>query len=188
MHVQGLRPPECLETERLILRPARLSDAAAIFAYASDPEVTHFLNFPRHGALAESEAFARRCIECWRDGTAYYWAITERGDPMLLGGIEVRLNPPRADFGYVLDRRVWRRGYATEAASALVAWSMAQTQIFRVWATCHPHNAKSIRVLEKSGLSVEGRLENWEARPNLGEAAGASLVYARVRNASAAGP
>jgi RimJ/RimL family protein N-acetyltransferase len=175
-----------LESERLILRPVMPSDAAAIFAYAGDPEVTRFLNFPRHEALTESDAFARRCIQCWQDGTAYYWAITERRDPTLLGGIELRLNPPRADFGYVLNRRAWGFGYASEATSAVVAWSIAQPQIFRVWATCHPDNARSIRVLEKSGLTFEGRLENWEARPNLGEAAGASLVYARVRNPPAA--
>ena len=164
-----------------MLRSPVSADAAAIFAYASDPEVTHFMNFRRHEALAEAEAFVNRCIQCRQDGTAFYWAIAERRDPTLLGGIELRLNPPRADFGYILNRRAWGSGHASEAASAVVAWSIAQPRIFRVWATCHPDNTRSIRVLEKAGLTFEARLENWEARPNLGEAAGASLVYAQVR-------
>src|SRR5262249_35859668 len=135
-----------------------------------------------HGGLAESEAFARRCVQCWQDGSAFPWAIivTETGD--FAGTIELRIKPPKADFGYILCRSHWRRGYASEAASAVVSWAIAQPAIYRVWATCHPDNIASARVLEKSGLQWEGRLAQWEARPNLGEAAGDSFAYAKTRS------
>jgi len=54
---------------------------------------------------------------------------------------------------------------------------MNLANVHRVWATCHPDNGASIRVLEKAGLCFESKLRNWETRPNLGEAAGDSLVY-----------
>jgi [ribosomal protein S5]-alanine N-acetyltransferase len=73
------------------------------------------------------------------------------------------------------------RGYASEIASAIVDWSIRQHEIFRVWATCHPENLASRRVLEKAGLSLEARLANWEARPNIGEPAGDNLVFALIR-------
>jgi [ribosomal protein S5]-alanine N-acetyltransferase len=98
-----------------------------------------------------------------------------------VGMIELRLNPPKADFGYVLRRSCWGLGYATEAVSAVVQWAIKQPTIFRVWATCHPDNKRSIRVLEKSGLHLEAKLINWEARPNLGEQAGDSLAYSLTR-------
>ena len=88
---------------------------------------------------------------------------------------------PKADFGYILCRSHWGRGFASEAASAVVAWALAQPAIHRVWATCSPDNVRSARVLEKSGLRLEGRFAKWEARPNLGQAAGDSLVYAVTR-------
>ena len=69
----------------------------------------------------------------------------------------------------------------SEAASAVVSWAMAQPEIYRVWATCHPDNIASARVLEKAGLTFEGRLSRWEARPNLGEEAGDCLVYSATR-------
>jgi RimJ/RimL family protein N-acetyltransferase len=69
----------------------------------------------------------------------------------------------------------------SEAATAVVAWAMAQPAIHRVWATCAPDNVASVRVLEKAGLRLEGRLACWEARPNLGLAAGDCLVYALTR-------
>jgi RimJ/RimL family protein N-acetyltransferase len=61
--VSALRPPETFTTGRLTLRPLALADAPAIFGYASDAEATRFMNFPRHRAMSEAEAFARRCVE-----------------------------------------------------------------------------------------------------------------------------
>lgn len=72
--------------------------------------------------------------------------------------------------------------YATEASTAVVSWAIQQRGIFRVWATCHPDNLRSAKALEKSGLKLEGRLANWEPRPNIGETAGESLVYALTRD------
>ena len=72
---------------------------------------------------------------------------------------------------------------ATEAASAVVAWTIAQPTIFRLWATCHPENAASAAVLRKAGLHYEATLANWESRPQLGEMAGPSHCYALTRQA-----
>jgi RimJ/RimL family protein N-acetyltransferase len=96
--------------------------------------------------------------------------------------IELRLSPPKADFGYIFGEASWGRGFATEAVCTVVAWAIAQPPIFRVWATCHPDNAASAAVLRKAGLSHEATLENWEARPQLGELAGPSHFYARTRS------
>jgi RimJ/RimL family protein N-acetyltransferase len=179
--VDTLRAPETLTTTRLALRPIGAADTSSIFTYASDPDATRFMNWPCHRALAESETFARRCVTCWQDGSAFPWALVLRESGDVVGAIELRTRPPKADFGYILRRAFWRQGFASEAASAVVAWAMAQPAIYRVWATCHPDNIASARVLEKAGLRPEGRLARWEPRPNLGGAAGGSLVYAVTR-------
>ena len=177
----ALRPPETLTTQRLTLRAITLADAPDIFAYASDVETTRLMTFPRHRERAEAEAYARRCVNSWQDGSAFPWAITNRTTGGFMGAIELRLRPPKADFGYILLRAFWRQGFMSEAAGAVVAWAIAQPAIHRVWATCAPDNKASARVLEKAGLRPEGRLACWEARPNLGLPAGDSLVYARTR-------
>ena len=92
-----------------------------------------------------------------------------------------RAAPPKADFGYVLGEPSWGRGFATEAAKAVADWTVGQPSIFRLWATCHPDNLASARVLTKAGLVREATLMNWEARPQLGEAAGPSLMFARLK-------
>ena len=99
-----------------------------------------------------------------------------------MGVIELRLSPPKADFGYILGEPFWGRGFATEAASTVVAWAIAQHGIFRVWATCHPDKAASAAVLRKVGLAHEAKLANWEGRPQLSETVGPSDCYALTRS------
>jgi RimJ/RimL family protein N-acetyltransferase len=174
-----IRAPEMLHTRRLLLRPVAEQDAAAIFSgYATDERATMFMNFSRHRDLDEAVAFVDRCLRCWQNGSAFPWAIIVTETAEFAGSIELRLNPPKADFGYIICSPLWGRGYAIKAASAVVSWAVAEPSIFRVWATCHPANAASARVLEKAGLKFEARLANWEARPNIGEPANDSLVYA----------
>jgi RimJ/RimL family protein N-acetyltransferase len=76
--VSALRPPETFTTARLMLRPIALADAPDIFRYASDVETTRFMNFPRHRDMAEAEAFAQRCVQCWQNGSAFPWAVIAR--------------------------------------------------------------------------------------------------------------
>jgi RimJ/RimL family protein N-acetyltransferase len=179
--VAKLRAPETLATARLALRPLGTADAADIWRYASDPLATRFVIFPTHRELAESAAFARRCADCWTNGSSFPWAMVERASGDFVGAIELRLTPPKADFGYILCRAHWGKGFAGEAACAVVAWAIAQPAIHRVWTTVAPDNAASARVLEKAGLRLEARLAAWAARPNNGEVAGDSLVYALTR-------
>jgi RimJ/RimL family protein N-acetyltransferase len=74
-----LRPPETIETERLLLRPPRHSDARAIFeGYAQDTEVVRYLVWRPHEDLRETEQFLARCATGWQTGEEFPWAITIR--------------------------------------------------------------------------------------------------------------
>ena len=146
------------------------------------------MNFARHTRLEEALSFAARCERCWRDGSAYPWAVIARHSDDFLGVVELRMHPPKADFGYVFCPQYWGQGFASEAVKAIVDWAFSQSEIYRVWATCHPENIASVRVLQKAGLQFETRLENREPRPQLGETAGPSLVYVRTKSTAKATP
>ena len=184
-----MRPPEVFEGSRVMLRPLGRADADAIFhGYASLEAPTRHMNFKRHDSIDQSLQFADRCQNCWLDGSAFPWAIVQRQTGQFLGCIEVRPDPPKADIGYILCEQFWGHGFATEAARIVVDWIFNQPSIFRVWATCSPDNISSARVLEKSGLVFEARLEAWEARPQLMEPAGPSLVYSKIKTRSSRSP
>ena len=67
-----------LETERLLLRRMRRDDAQAMFAYASDPEVTRYVLFDTHRSLEDSEAFLRFAVEGYERGDFGGWGVVLR--------------------------------------------------------------------------------------------------------------
>lgn len=139
--------------------------------------------FPTVSSLVDQRAHLERAADRWESEVvdAPMWVITGTADGRVLGAVSLHLTPPKATLGYALCHDQQGKGYATEATGAVVDWACAQPEIFRVWATCHPDNAGSIRVLQKLGFVLEGRLENWAPRPQLGLAASASLMFAKIR-------
>lgn len=177
-----MRPPELIETERLVLRVPRPSDARAIFdGYAQDSEVTRYVVWRPHKDVRETEQFLAGCMAAREAGARFPWAITLKGGGELVGMIEIRVNGFKADVGYVLARAWWGKGLTTEALRPVVGWAMAQPDIYRVWALCDAANAASARVLEKAGMKLEGVLRRNVLHPNVSREPRDSCCYALVK-------
>ena len=58
-------PPETIVTDRLVLRPPNLSDSEAIYRYASDPDVTRYMDWPRHTDFQDSVKFTKEALRGW---------------------------------------------------------------------------------------------------------------------------
>ena len=116
------RPPEVIELERLRLRRPRLSDAPAVFEYASDPEVARYADWPISASIeAVTERLRLRAAE-WTSGDEFHWLVTLPPEDRAIGAIACTISGHAAEFGFLLARRFWRNGYATEAARAIVGW------------------------------------------------------------------
>jgi ribosomal-protein-alanine N-acetyltransferase len=109
------------------------------------------------------------------------WILTERDDDGPIGMLELRLSAHRAELGYVLARDWWGRGLMSEAASAVVEWSLALPPVYRVWAVTDVDNHASARVLEKIGMQREGLLRRWMIHPNLSPEPRDCWCFGRVR-------
>jgi len=172
-----------IETRRLFLRPPVLSDADAIFTgYAQDPEVTRYLTWPPHERVEETTRFVKRCIACWQQGADFPWVIIRRADDQLVGMMELHLEPPAAELGYVLARAYWGQGLMSEGAQAVVDWALAQPEINRVCAICDVENLASARVMEKIGMQREALLPGLLVRPNFGDTERDCWRYAVVKS------
>ena len=106
-----MRAPPRIETARLVLSRPVIGDAAAIFdRYASDPDVTKFMGWPRHQSIADTEAFLTFCAEEWERWPAGPYLIWSRGDGRLLGGTGFGFETAdHAVTGYVLAELDSRR-------------------------------------------------------------------------------
>lgn len=147
-------------TSRLHLRAFSASDLAWLHPVAADPVVTRYTDWGPNSP-ADTRSFLDEASRSGNGPDEFRWAATLRdGTGIGSAGLVVTdRGNLRASIGYMLDPEHWGRGYATEAARELVAQARARG-MHRVEATCHPDNAASARVLEKAGLSLEGRLRD----------------------------
>jgi ribosomal-protein-alanine N-acetyltransferase len=157
---------------RVVLRPFSLADEEAVHAFASDPEVTRWTDWGPNDRAA-TRAFLKQTTD------DVLVAITVDGAVVGSGGISVdSAEHARASFGYALAREAWGCGYATEAAALLRDHAFDALGVHRLEATCRPDNTASARVLEKTGLVLEGRLrDHVRIRGTWCD----SLLYAAVR-------
>ena len=163
-----IHAPELIRTARLVLRKPVAADADAVIrAYAHDPEVTRYLTWRPDQSPQEISAFIDRTIAAWDRGTVFTWALTLNTSGGLIGMIDARVDAYMVNLGYVLGRRYWNRGYATEALQALLDWLDREEDVHRVWAVCAVANPASARVMEKAGMEREGTLRQWMVFPNI---------------------
>jgi RimJ/RimL family protein N-acetyltransferase len=148
-------------TERLLLRPWRLTDVEDAFAYGADSEWGLYLwNTPFPYLLSDAVEFVTAAAnDPWETGALY--AIEYEG--RVIGGVRLYLTdiPGRiAGMGFNVARTHWGRGFATEAARAVLTYGFEEAELHRVYATADVRNLASMRVLEKLGLSREGVLRH----------------------------
>jgi ribosomal-protein-alanine N-acetyltransferase len=145
----------------LILRPVRLGDAADVFAYAADPEVTRYLPWEPHRSLDDARRFLEEVLERARRGRPDTWGIVDLAGGQVIGTIRLSDYSPthaRASVGYALGRPHWNRGLTTEALGAVLRFGFSEVGLHRIYAYCHVDNVASERVMQKAGMTYEGTL------------------------------
>jgi RimJ/RimL family protein N-acetyltransferase len=179
-----MRPPEIIETERLLLRKPRMDDALAVFdGWAKYPEVTRFLTWHPHERIEQTEALMKRSIEGWDGDTNFRYLMEIKESELLAGMIELRLEkePFKVSFGYTGAYAQWGKGYMTEASRACIQWAFQQPAVYRVYATVDVENIPSQHVLEKSGMQREGILRRESLHPNISPEPRDCYIYAVVK-------
>jgi RimJ/RimL family protein N-acetyltransferase len=147
-----------LRTERLLLRPFRLEDASVVQQLAGAREVADTtLTIPHPYLDGIAEAWIDTHMDAWERRERVTFAITSEADGVV-GAITLRLTPAhrRAELGYWVGRPFWNRGYATEAARAVVTFGFETLELNRIHASHLTRNPASGRVMAKAGLRFEG--------------------------------
>jgi RimJ/RimL family protein N-acetyltransferase len=151
-----------LETERLILRDFVKDDWQWVLEYQSDPLYLRYNHWIERTPEAVQDFvgwFLDQQVQVPR--IKYQLAVVLKSDNQLIGNCGVRMekaNALEANIGYELDPKHWDHGYATEAAYAIVDFGFKHFGVHRIWADCIADNVGSAHVLEKLGMSLEGRL------------------------------
>jgi ribosomal-protein-alanine N-acetyltransferase len=155
----GVQPT--LETERLILRPFRIADAAEVQRLAGDRAIAETTaNIPHPYPDGAAETWIASHLDRFASGESATFAITRRDDGALLGAMGLEINPEmqRAELGYWVGKPYWNLGYCTEAARSVVRFAFEDLRLRRVFAQRYGRNPASGRVMQKAGMRHEGTL------------------------------
>lgn len=148
-----------METERILLRPWREDDAAALYKYASDPEVGPRAGWPPHKSVEES----REIIRTLFSGEGM-WAVElkEKGEVIGCAGYlpasasNLKIADDQCEVGYWIARPYWGKGICTEALRLIVDYCFTEKGFTILWGTYFPTNPASGRVMEKCGFCDTG--------------------------------
>jgi ribosomal-protein-alanine N-acetyltransferase len=152
--------PKELRTARLLLRSFVHEDAPAIVRLAGAREIAATtLQIPHPYSEEDARTFLAKANEDYRAGRSVSFAISlvSTGDLCGAVGLHIADRHKHAELGYWIGVPFWGRGYATEAASAAVAFGFETLRLNRIFAHHFAGNTGSGRVLEKIGMRHEGR-------------------------------
>ncbi|MFD4908906.1 GNAT family N-acetyltransferase [Kitasatospora purpeofusca] len=162
--------PVRLTGPRLAVREFHHSpeDVAALHAVFGDPEATRYLPFAPRDVETCDDQVAQFVEEAEKEPREVYrLAVTLRADAedparaVPIGNAALGLVPYRAaTIGYALRRDVWGSGYAGELVALLRDFAFGPLGVYRLEARVDVDNAASIRVLERAGFRLEGRVRH----------------------------
>jgi RimJ/RimL family protein N-acetyltransferase len=147
-----------LESERLVLREFHLDDAEFILELLNEAAFLRFIGDKGVRTLADARDYLLKGpIESYRrfGFGLYRVGLREDGTPIGMCGLVKREGLADVDVGFALQSRYWSRGYAVEAAAAVLDHGKRILNLGRIVAIANPDNQASIAVLEKIGLRFE---------------------------------
>jgi RimJ/RimL family protein N-acetyltransferase len=146
---------ETIETERLVLRPLRPSDAGPITMHSSDARVARMTtSIPHPYPPGAAQAYIEGTLTGRRTEEAWAIDATPSDGEELIGVVAYKPGP--GELGYWVGPPSWNVGFATEAVRALVTHLFSTRSLQRIDATVFADNEASAAVLTKAGFHEVG--------------------------------
>ncbi|SDY31890.1 GNAT family N-acetyltransferase [Salimicrobium album] len=153
---------DVLKGERVNLRDMEEKDWVDVHKYASQDKVCQYQPWGPNSEQ-ESEDFVKQVIfDAKKENRSrFVFAIIVKENGKLIGAGEINIRNYTnrvGEIAYIINPEYWGLGYATEVAKLLIPFGFNQLNLHRIFATCDPRNIGSSRVLEKVGMTEEGRI------------------------------
>lgn len=146
-----------IKTERLTLSRPYLTDAEAFFSALSDGALFKYNAWQKHENALETLAYVNRLMIRWDNG-ATEWVVRDE-EENAVGIVCLREEEEGVELGFWIASAFQKKGYGSEAVSAAVSYAK-ECGVKKLRAVCHPKNAASLKILEKSGFHIEREAEN----------------------------
>ena len=154
--------PPSLKTSRLLLRALKSEDALRVQLLAGDREVSAtLLSIPHPFEIEMAEQYVANKLSLLKSGEGICFVIILPAEDVLMGLVilkKIDQTHRNAEIGYWIGKDYWKKGYATEAALAVINYGFEELNLQRIYAHCLSRNPLSGKVLAKLGMTHEGTL------------------------------
>lgn len=141
---------DTFETKRLFLQKWKEEDAEELYRLASDPKIGPAAGWLPHTSIENSRQIIRDVLS--KEGT---YAVLQKKDSRIVGSVGLRFGADSCsekddepELGYWIGQEFWGRGYAPEAAAALISYAFTELHCPKIWCCYYEGNEKSRKVME----------------------------------------
>ncbi|NAW50650.1 GNAT family N-acetyltransferase [Elizabethkingia argentiflava] len=156
-----------LETPRLILSSLEKTDIPLIVEYLQEKVISeNTSHIPYPYTLADAQNWIIMSEEAFKAKTAYNFAIRKKNGK-IIGSIGLHdTEDDKAELGYWIALPFWGKGFATEAAQAVLDFGIKKLGFHKIYASFLLHNIASGKVMKKIGMQREALLKDHVKKGN----------------------
>ena len=144
-----------ITTERLVIRPIEIGDCEAVHRYSGDPSIDMMMFLPNE-TMEETKEFVRSAVTEWakEEPEDMEFAVLLNGE--IIGGVNLEKcgNGRTYEIGWTIRRDQRGKGYASEAAKALINYAFEVLNAEMIQAHCDSRNRASEKVMKKIGMTL----------------------------------
>lgn len=148
------------QTKRLYLREFQLTDASNLYLLNADPDVIRFTGDPAFKDIEDAKSFIANYKD-YKEHKVGRWAVINTETDEFLGWCGLKYTPKtnEYDIGFRFFQKYWNKGYATESSLACLQLGFKKFNLSKIVGRAMKDNIGSIKVLEKIGLTYEGKIK-----------------------------
>lgn len=156
-----------LETERLVLRPFTIGDAPFALTLLNEPSFLRYIGDKKVRTLEDARQYLLNGPIASYERNGFGLNLVELKDSQTsigMCGLLKREELPDPDIGFAFLPDFWNKGFAFEAASAVMNDARERLKLSRILAIVNPDNYASIKLLERLGLKFEGMRDQGQTK------------------------
>ena len=163
MYTQFFKPFPTIETDRLILRKIKKSDAKDLYEYCSSEVSAKYSLWEPHEDLGVTRQYISWLLRSEKRGEYFTWGIELKSSGKLIGTVSlpsIDKDYKVAEIGYGIIDSYWGNGYASEAIKAIMEYGFCTVGFICINAKIMKENSASVRVASAVGMQCDGLLRN----------------------------
>lgn len=148
-----------INTKRLTLVPLGPEFLLSAHEYSGDLENTRLMVFLPDADINETAEFLENSMAEWQKSKPMFYEFAILKDSEHIGAVSVYLSDDytEGELGWIINKKYWGNGYATEAARAVFDFAVRELKVRRIFAHCDSENVASYKVMEKLGMTLVSR-------------------------------